>query len=697
MDGSILESEKYAIIRELGRGGMGVVYLAEDKLLKRTVALKVLFEHLNRESAFVERFQKEARSVSSLHHPNIVSVHGLELVKNTFLIDMEYVDGLSLDKFMQNAPIQAPMAVEIARDILEGLVTCHAVGVIHRDIKPANILLTQQGVAKIADFGLATAYARHLMDSVKSRASSGFFMGTPRYAPPEAWEGLEPSPGWDMYSLGVMLFEMLSGKVAFPGESPMAIMRQHLVASLPPLSEAAPAVSTELGELVDALIASNGNGSTMKALEALRALQATPEFAAVRESEAARTVRAALRSTQIKRGMRPMGKWMTQGGYAAALLMLGGLVVWLLQPDAVRSSAAPPPAVVSTPISAPLVFLRPQQVGDTETGDAIWMLSSDGDSGRIVSLSELALTYLTLSREGGRDRFTVTGGWAEYLSPASGSFRYGAIAGEALLDQEGNSISLKLEKTNTRDQATTSTFIVAKPLTTAYDEASFIQRLESSPALQNLIYNELMPRNLSWATEVELLMPGFAQGRLTVPRADTAIAVNGRLEEPVWIQEFSNGASDGAEAASGEAPLRARWSDNALILGFVSQTSAPGARLRIALESGIKDPSGLSQQFQVVINEDGIVESRARAGEREVPWRCDWEVASSAEGGPWQTELRIPLADFRPLAKPQANQRWRLNAVLEGGESDHALARWGFEKLDDVKHGLMLVFQEVQP
>ena len=696
MDLAVLESEKFTIIRELGRGGMGVVYLAEDKLLKRTVALKVLYEHLNRESAFVDRFQKEARSVSSLHHPNIVSVHGLELVQNTFLIDMEYVDGLSLDKFMQSAAISPPVAAQIAGDILEGLVTCHGMGVIHRDIKPANILLTQSGVAKIADFGLATAYASHLMDSVRSRASSGFFMGTPRYAPPEAWEGMEPSPGWDMYSLGIMLFEMLSGTVAFPGESPMAIMRQHLTAPLQPLSEVAPAASPELAELVDALIAGKGGSASLTAMDALQRLHATPEFTTARDSETARTVRAALRNTQLKRSIRPVGKWMKHGSYAAALVFLGATGVWLLQPDSATQASAPVSKATKSQLSEPLVFLRPQRVGDSDADDAIWKLTFEGESARIVSLGDLELASLTLAPAGGRDRFSVSGGWAEYVSPARGSFRYGTVRGEALIDREANTISLSLEKTNSRDQATMSTFLVAKPLSTTYDERSFAQLLESTPALQNLIYNELMPRKLSWASDVELLMPGFAQGRLAVPRADTAITVNGHLEEPVWIEDFPGGPAESPEAGSGEATLRARWSDNALILGFTAQSSAPGAHLRIVLESGLKDPAGLSQWFQVVIGEGGVVESQSRVGARELPWQCDWEVATSAEGGQWQAELRIPLSEIGLLAKPRAHQRWRLNAALQDAQSDRALARWGFEKTDEVNHGLMLVFQEAQ-
>ena len=675
---------------------MGVVYLAEDKLLKRTVALKLLYEHLNRESAFVERFQKEARSVSSLHHPNVVTVHGLELVQNSFLIDMEYVDGLSLDKFMQSAAIPPPVAAQIAADILEGLATCHGVGVIHRDIKPANILLTQSGVAKIADFGLATAYASHLMDSVRSRASSGFFMGTPRYAPPEAWEGLEPSPGWDMYSLGVMLFEMLSGKVAFPGESPMAIMRQHLTVPLPPLSEVVSAASRELADLVDTLIASKGDGTSMTAIEALHRLHATPEFAMVRESETARTVRAAMRSTRLKRNIRPVGRWMVHLGYAAALLILGATAFRLLQADSVTPVSTPPPGATS-PISEPLVFLRPQRVGDTQAGDAIWMLTFEGDTARIVAQGDLELASLTLTRAGGKDRFTVTGGWAEYLSPASGSFRYGTVSGEALIDREGNTVSLKLEKTNSRDQATTSTFLVAKPLAAAYDEKSFVQRLESTPALQHLIYNELLPRKLSWAGDMEMLMPAIAGGRLAVPRADTAITVNGQLDEPVWIQDLPAGPAESAASGSGDAPIRARWSDNALILGLSAESGVPNARLHIALEAAPIAPAELSRQFHVVIDAHGIIEGRSHSRERDIPWQCDWEVASSAEGGRWQTELSIPLSDFGPLAKPQAQRRWRLNAALQEAESDRALAHWGFETLDEVKHGLMLVFQEVQP
>lgn len=675
---------------------MGVVYLAEDLLLKRTVALKVLYEHLNRDSSFVERFQKEARAVSSLHHPNIVFVHGMELVKNTFLIDMEYVDGLSLDQFTRNGPVPPIIAAGIAADILEGLLTCHEVGVIHRDIKPANILLNQSGVAKIADFGLATAYAGHLMDSVKSRVSSGFFMGTPRYAPPAAWDGLEPVPGWDLYSLGVMLFEMLSGQVAYPGETPMAIVRQHLTSPLPPVAEAAPGASPALAALVDGLVASNGSDNAFTTAGVLQALRDTPEYARARESETAKTVRAAIRSRRVNWGVAPARRWLSQGARAAALLALGGGACWLLLPPSPSTAPGPLPSASTPGIGDPLVFLRPESVGGGTGGDPMWMLSSEGDTARIVSLSDLELGYFSLTRAGGRERYTVTGGWAEYLSQAKSSFRYGEVRGEALLDREGNRLALTLKKINNRDQSASEVFLVARPQATNQDGAGFIRRLEANAAAQSLLHNELLPRALPWAGAVEALMPAFPRGRLAVPRADTAIAVDGHLREPVWVQSFATGPAETLQAGEPDATLSARWSDNALVLGFAAPAATPDARLRVVLDTGVKEPTGLARRFLVTLGPDGVLESLSRVGTREVPWTCDWDGASAIEGAQWQAELRIPVSSFGALGMPDGHRRWRLNAALLEGEPPVALAQWGHRDLDATEHGIALVFLEAQ-
>ncbi len=687
----VLESEKYKIIRELGRGGMGVVYLAEDLLLKRTVALKVLYDHLNRDASFVNRFQEEARSVSSLHHPNVVFVHGLELVKDTFLIDMEYVEGHSLDKIARSKTIAPPVAVRIAVDILEGLAACHSVGVIHRDIKPANVLLTQNGTAKITDFGLATAYAGHLMDSVKGHSASGFFMGTPRYAPPAAWDGLKPLPGWDLYSLGVILFELLSGQVAYPGETPMAIMRQHLMSPLPSLSTVAPTASRELCECVDSLVANDGMNGSASAADVLRTIQGTPEYEKMQEGDSARTVRVARRREWLVRRGRPLQRPLVRGLFAVLFLAVAA-TLWV---TATRPSgpARPKPTATSSILDNTVVFLRPEPVEGPATEEATWMFSqaTKGGPASIVVLADMGLWKLALKPGAEKGRYTVRGEWGEYLRPAIGSIRYGTFHGAALLDPSDNKFSFTLTKLNTRDNARTSLHLQAKPIDIPMDQSQFVLALESNQSVQCLLYNELLPRKLPWARDIEALMPSFPAGRLTVFPLETAIVVDGALDEFAWRRPRENTEIDDGTAVPG---IRALWSPEAVYLGLDTDHVTLGTRLEIVLEPGLESANIQSGRFVVGIDRDGEITGNYQAGAGELPWNCDWEAATAVWDDGWQVEIRIPLANFSPTLKPEAGRRWRINASLQDTENGRPVTYWGYDELGAVEHGVIMTFSE---
>lgn len=181
---------KYRILRELGRGGMGVVYLAEDTRLQREVALKLLHPALTLDRGFVDRFATEARAIAALTHPGIVRVHAFEEVDGCHLIDMEYVDGRSLDQVIARGPVSGKDTLNIIARVLEALAACHARGMVHRDIKPSNILIGYDGRILLSDFGLAMSFAL----ASTSGATSSCFIGTPKYAPPESWDRVLPSP-----------------------------------------------------------------------------------------------------------------------------------------------------------------------------------------------------------------------------------------------------------------------------------------------------------------------------------------------------------------------------------------------------------------------------------------------------------------------------------------------------------------------
>jgi serine/threonine-protein kinase len=204
---------RYKIVSELGRGAMGVVYKAEDPNLDRTVALKTI--HLEKDAEggadYRKRFMLEAKAAGKLTHANIVTVHDFGEVEGIAYLAMELLEGTDLRKRVQQAPIPPIEAVEIAGQVAEGLAFAHHRGIVHRDIKPANIMLLERGPAKIMDFGLAR------MRLADHKTSTGIVLGTPRYMSPEQISGQPVDQRSDIFSLGIVLWEMLTGRRLFSG------------------------------------------------------------------------------------------------------------------------------------------------------------------------------------------------------------------------------------------------------------------------------------------------------------------------------------------------------------------------------------------------------------------------------------------------------------------------------------------------
>jgi serine/threonine protein kinase/Flp pilus assembly protein TadD len=216
-------AKKYRILEELGRGGMGVVYKAEDTKLKRTVALKFLPQELAKDSQARERFVHEAQAASQLDHPNICTIHEIDETEDGQMwIAMAFYEGESLRERMKREPLSLGMAMDIAFQVAQGLERAHDHDIIHRDIKPANIMVTAEGLIKIVDFGLAKlAVATHI-------TRSGTTMGTAAYMSPEQAQGEDVDGRADIWSLGIVLYEMLNGKVPFRGDHDQAVIHAIL-------------------------------------------------------------------------------------------------------------------------------------------------------------------------------------------------------------------------------------------------------------------------------------------------------------------------------------------------------------------------------------------------------------------------------------------------------------------------------------
>ena len=235
---------RYRLLHRVGSGGMADVWCAEDVQLTRNVALKLLHRRFAEDPEFVERFKREASSAASLTHPNVVSVFDRGEWEGTYYIAMEYLDGRALKQIIrEEAPLDLLRAIDLTIQILRAARFAHQRGVVHRDIKPHNVIIDAEGRAKVTDFGIARAGASDMTET-------GAIMGTAQYLPPEQAQGHAVSPQSDLYAIGIVLYEMLTGRVPFDGDSAVTIaLKQVSEAPVPP-SAWNPAVPAELDAIV---------------------------------------------------------------------------------------------------------------------------------------------------------------------------------------------------------------------------------------------------------------------------------------------------------------------------------------------------------------------------------------------------------------------------------------------------------------
>jgi tRNA A-37 threonylcarbamoyl transferase component Bud32 len=240
-----IKLEKYKLLSKLSKGGMASVYLAEHELLKKKVAIKILLPELAKNEDMVERFLREARAAAGLNHPNIIKIHDVGQVKKVHYIAMDFIDGPRLtDHINTHGHLTEPEILRISRQVLGAISEAHANQIIHRDLKPQNIMLDHRGDVVIMDFGIAKAAYNSNM------TATGSFLGTAKYASPEQVRGEKITPASDLYSWGIVMFEMVTGQTPFTGADVTTLIYQHLNKTPTAPVELNPEISQELNHII---------------------------------------------------------------------------------------------------------------------------------------------------------------------------------------------------------------------------------------------------------------------------------------------------------------------------------------------------------------------------------------------------------------------------------------------------------------
>jgi serine/threonine protein kinase len=321
-------NDRYQLDRKLGEGGMAIVHLGTDLMLDRTIAIKILRKDFSSSKAFQERFKEEARAAANLTHPNLVTVHDFGFDQDRLFIVMEYVPGTDLKQLIKKeGALPLDYASKIFIQACAGIGYAHRAGLVHCDIKPHNMLIMPDNRLKVTDFGIARALA-----SVKHDEQNQAIWGSPPYFSPEQASGKAPSPASDVYSLGVVLYELLTGQLPFQESSPQKLALLHRYENPPSPREINPEISPELEEIIMKVLSKESTARYRTADQLGRIMISFTENnnQEVKDNLPSRSDDKKLRIIQRLEGKRPARQWLTILLGLIALISVGGLIpFWL--------------------------------------------------------------------------------------------------------------------------------------------------------------------------------------------------------------------------------------------------------------------------------------------------------------------------------------------------------------------------------
>ncbi len=711
--GSILG--KYHILTQLGRGGMGVVYLAEDTTLRRQIALKVLDQSITSTPHFESRFLQEARLVASLNHPNIVPIHALEQINGEWILEMPYIEGGSLMDAEARGTLDLRQMLKCVRDVLLALAVCHEAGIVHRDVKPSNILLDNQGRGMLSDFGLAKLVAFRQRDSLDSNCSASLFIGTPRYAPPESWEEQEPTPAWDIYSMGMVLYEAVAGNTPYDAQTPLSLMKQMLERPIPPLKEAAPHISDELNGLVTHLLAREPGDRPQYADEVLQRFWLLPELSGdstsppvlVKPAGHAPAGRRTVRKTRPSPAFKGRMLLTAIAAVLVVMLLAGAGFLFLRRHTAPSPVAYRAPETISQTeaavVSDRILFdTLDMETHEVVSGNCLSLRGGEGSAWRIVATGPAHLWFLELHPQPG-ELVDLQGHYAEYDRSSAMVFRHGTITGRGrwirLNEELAVTFSLVSADTIVKDNKS----ILFKRAAPSLSETSFSCTLASSEAVPSLVYNELLPRNLSWVSPLYLFFHDVGFSRLMVPfhnTHDNPHTLDGRLEESVWRVSLE-GYEDTSilmKPVSGPmgTSLRAWHDSEALYIGVHLATALEEPRLFLALQTSHPIPASRAGRWIVQSDKGEVVSTKHIRAGIAIPWVCDWKIAHYLSHDALEMEIKIPFAGLEMTEAPPAETCWLLNCQIGRPLPDgmQTAAQWGDNTVENTLCGLALLFRQ---
>jgi serine/threonine-protein kinase len=320
---------KYRVLSQIGEGAMGVVYRALDPVLNRPVAIKVMSDAVARDESLRERFLREAQAAGSLQHPNLITIYDYGEVDGHLYIAMEFVEGEDLDHLMaKRVPLSLTQKIDILVEVLTGLSYAHKRGIVHRDIKPANIRIDDEGRARIMDFGIA-----HINSSNMTR--TGVMVGTPAYMAPEQIVGGPVSPATDIFSVGAVMYELLTNAKPFDGETLQTIMYKIVSHSPPDISTLLPGLPGSLNVIVQRALAKEPSARFSNAIEMANALTTArgtlPDSSpGVPPLSLRSSIEHALAGEHAKAKRRKRRRTLTLSGVAAGVIVVGSVAAWML-------------------------------------------------------------------------------------------------------------------------------------------------------------------------------------------------------------------------------------------------------------------------------------------------------------------------------------------------------------------------------